>query len=174
MRVSQLWFLLLFGPLGSCCRVETGRSPAVRQVPNAGDGSREASILTCTQPLFKGQVPSGPKMNCKVGSILVVVKIMVPSSLGSLNTRCRIILRTQKGTIILITTHIPNISFYNPTNHEPFTGHSVLKVSMHGTRAPCRQETDNCGRLVNTIYRTLHHALWARDQGSSVRTKLGR
>ena len=26
--------------------------------------------------------------------------------LGPLNTRCRIVLRTQKGTIILITTHM--------------------------------------------------------------------
>ena len=28
------------------------------------------------------------------------------SLLGTLNSRCRIILRTQKGTIILTTTHI--------------------------------------------------------------------
>ena len=34
----------------------------------------------------------------------VVVKIMVPL-LGPLNARCRIRLRTQKGTIILTTTH---------------------------------------------------------------------
>ena len=37
--------------------------------------------------------------------IWVVVKIMVP--LGPLNTRCRIILRTRKGTLILTTTHMP-------------------------------------------------------------------
>ena len=35
----------------------------------------------------------------------VVVKIRVPF-LGTLNTRCRTILRTQKGTIILTTTQI--------------------------------------------------------------------
>ena len=33
----------------------------------------------------------------------VVVKIMVP--FGTLNIRCRIIIGTQKGTIILTTTH---------------------------------------------------------------------
>ena len=38
-------------------------------------------------------------------TIWVVVKIMVPL-LGPLDTRCRIILRTQKGTILLTTTHI--------------------------------------------------------------------
>ena len=35
--------------------------------------------------------------------IWVVVKIMAPSW-GTLNIRCRIIIRTQKGTIILTTT----------------------------------------------------------------------
>ena len=37
--------------------------------------------------------------------IWVVVKIMV-LFLGTLNNRCRIILGTQKGTLILTTTHI--------------------------------------------------------------------
>ena len=37
--------------------------------------------------------------------IWVVVKIRVPF-VGPLNIRCRIILRTQKGTQILTTTHI--------------------------------------------------------------------
>ena len=35
---------------------------------------------------------------------------------GPLNTRCRIIRRTQKGTIIFTTTHI------SPTTREPATG----------------------------------------------------
>ena len=35
----------------------------------------------------------------------VVVKIVVPF-LGTLNIRCRIIIRTQKGTIILTTIHV--------------------------------------------------------------------
>ena len=35
----------------------------------------------------------------------VVVKIRVPF-LGTLNNRCRIIVGTQKGTIILTTTHV--------------------------------------------------------------------
>ena len=35
----------------------------------------------------------------------MVVKIMVPF-LGPLNTRCHIMLRTQKGTIILTTTYV--------------------------------------------------------------------
>ena len=35
----------------------------------------------------------------------VVVKIMAPF-LGTLNIRCRILIRTEKGTIILTTTHV--------------------------------------------------------------------
>ena len=39
----------------------------------------------------------------------VVVKIMVPLFLGILNTRCRIIIGIEKGTLILTTTHMkPN------------------------------------------------------------------
>ena len=38
-------------------------------------------------------------------AIWVVVKIMAPF-LGTLNNRCRIIIGTQKGTIILTTTHM--------------------------------------------------------------------
>ena len=37
--------------------------------------------------------------------IWVVVKIMAPF-LGALNNRCRIIIGTEKGTLILTTTHI--------------------------------------------------------------------
>ena len=37
--------------------------------------------------------------------IWVVVRIMVPFW-GTLNIRCRIIIRIQKGTLILTTTHI--------------------------------------------------------------------
>ena len=40
-----------------------------------------------------------------IGIIWVVVKIMVPF-LGTLNIRGRIIVGTQKGTIILTTTHM--------------------------------------------------------------------
>ena len=42
-------------------------------------------------------------LSTRTGDIWVVVKIMV---LGTLNNRCRIILGTRKGTIILTTTHI--------------------------------------------------------------------
>ena len=38
----------------------------------------------------------------------VVVKTKVPLFLGTLNTRCRIIIRTQKRTIILTTTQMKN------------------------------------------------------------------
>ena len=43
-------------------------------------------------------------MGCQM-SIWVVVKIMVPFG-GTLNIRCRIIIGTQNGTIILTTTHL--------------------------------------------------------------------
>ena len=56
--------------------------------------SRAPVTLLATQTL----VPESPKW--------VVVKIMVPF-LGTLNIRCRIIIGTQKGTIILTTTQIP-------------------------------------------------------------------
>ena len=40
----------------------------------------------------------------------VVVKIRGPV-LGTLNNRCRIILRTQKGTLILTTTQVAQVDF---------------------------------------------------------------
>ena len=40
--------------------------------------------------------------------------------LGPLNTRCRIILRTQKGTIILTTTHIPSRATVSDTSNGCF------------------------------------------------------
>ena len=47
-------------------------------------------------------------------SIIIVYgwlsKLGVPF-LGTLNIRCRIMLRTQKGTVILITTHIWTLWF---------------------------------------------------------------
>ena len=42
--------------------------------------------------------------------IWVVVKIMVPFWVRTLNTRCRIIIGVQKGTIILTTTHIKAVA----------------------------------------------------------------
>ena len=39
----------------------------------------------------------------------MLVKIMVPF-LGTLKKRCRIIMGTQKGTLILTTTHINNLT----------------------------------------------------------------
>ena len=38
--------------------------------------------------------------------IWVVVKIMAPVVWGTLNNRCRIIIGTQKGTLILTTNHM--------------------------------------------------------------------
>ena len=40
--------------------------------------------------------------------------------LGILNIRCRIIVRTQKGTLILTTTHITNPKALNPKSG-PYT-----------------------------------------------------
>ena len=52
----------------------------------------------------------------KTETMWVVVKIMVLLC-GPLNTTCRMIPRTQKGTIILTTTHVhkPALHFKMPT-----------------------------------------------------------
>ena len=47
----------------------------------------------------------GPGSGALQGCIWVVVKIKVPFW-GTLSNRCRIIIGTQKGTIILTTTHM--------------------------------------------------------------------
>ena len=52
-----------------------------------------------------GGDPTVPLPSCFAYVIWVVVKIMVPF-VGTLNSRCRIIIGIRKGTIILTTTHV--------------------------------------------------------------------
>ena len=61
----------------------------------------------CNLPIELGgsQLGSG-RIAWWLCSTWVVVKTMVPLVVGSLNIECRIILRNQKGTIILTTTHV--------------------------------------------------------------------
>ena len=67
--------------------------------------SNPLSLLTCPSSPFKG-TPTLVELPFDIQAIIwVVVKIMVPYW-GTLNIRCRIIIRIQKGTIILTTTHI--------------------------------------------------------------------
>ena len=62
-------------------------------------------------------------------STWVVVKIRVPF-LGTLNNRCRIIIGSQKGTIILTTTHTLTQSLVYAAHIEE---HFVLKQRVIGT-----------------------------------------
>ena len=48
--------------------------------------------------------------------------------LGPPNTRCGIILRTQKGTIILTTTHIPLEEFLRALLESPFKSSGVCSM----------------------------------------------
>ena len=57
--------------------------------------------------------------------VWVVVKIMVPF-LGTLNTRCHIIIGTQKGTIILTSTHMCDLA-------EMLTWPALFTVSLVAT-----------------------------------------
>ena len=54
----------------------------------------------------------------------VVVKIMVPLS-GTLKNRCRIVIGTQNGTIILTTTHV---GFYEGPGSWGFAGFWWLRI----------------------------------------------
>ena len=61
-------------------------------------------------PLFDStRAPFGPKQRVHTQGLAtshwVVVEIMVPF-LGALNNRCRVIIGTQKGTMILTTTRM--------------------------------------------------------------------
>ena len=61
--------------------------------------------------------------------------------LSPLNTRCRIILRTQKGTIILTTTHIsigPLLGYLEPQGYSPKTYSSVQASEFRDERSSCR------------------------------------
>ena len=53
------------------------------------------------------------------GKIWVDVKIMVPF-LGTLNIRCRIIIRTQKGTILSTTTHMKLLLAHLNARHSAY------------------------------------------------------
>ena len=59
--------------------------------------------------------------------IWVVVKIRVPFW-GTLNIRCRNIIGTPKGTIILTTTHV-GVRPPSPASHPPLAGPSVAKLA---------------------------------------------
>ena len=58
----------------------------------------------------------------------VVVKIMVPF-LDTLNNRCRIILRTQKGTLILRATHVRYCKVLRGSGSFESGAHGLLFVS---------------------------------------------
>ena len=70
----------------------------------------------------------------------VVVKTM-GRCLGTLNIRCRIILRTQKGTIILTTTHVEDPE--SGKRLKKLNGHTAIVNSMQAsgsvlTSSACR------------------------------------
>ena len=60
---------------------------------------------------------AGPKWLVSASTRCTVINIYVGGCqnygpfLGTLNIRCRIIMRTQKGTLILTTTHVFRFSF---------------------------------------------------------------
>ena len=57
--------------------------------------------------------------------------------LGTLNNRCRIIIGTQKGTIVLTTTHIKDLSGMIGSFSSPYTGAQSLNLlALNDTKQP--------------------------------------
>ena len=84
--------------------------------------------------VFRALVPAQTRSSCKPCnySIWVVVKIMV-AFLGTLNNRCRIIIRTQKGTLILTTTHMVQPITLNQGSFSWVLGFGISGLGAQGS-----------------------------------------